>query len=178
MPRSGLGQSLLLSTMLVAAFAATAFAEDDTSYVAAPDGQAHITLNTNRFVPAPSDNSEQASKAEADGRRMIYDLAGHECGILRDTIASECRIQSINNISFGCRRTRIRPHGRTASMSTPVSSCASCRSDRRRFLRQRQPLITFSAAAAPARSIDRSLDTARNLTPRLASAAARSAEWQ
>jgi len=96
MPRSGLGQSLLLSTMLVAAFAATAVAEDDTSYVAAPDGQAHITLNTDRFVPAPSNTSEQASKAEADGRRMIYDLAGHECGILRDTIASECRIQSIN----------------------------------------------------------------------------------
>jgi len=33
-------------------------------------------------------------------------------------------------------------------------------------------------AAAPARSIDRSLDTARNRQPRLASAAARSAEWQ
>ena len=96
MPRSGLGQSLVLSTMLVAAFAVTAFAEDDTSYVAAPNGQAHITLNTNRFVPAPSDNSEQASKAEADGRRMIYELAGRECGILRDTIASDCRIQSIN----------------------------------------------------------------------------------
>ena len=27
---------------------------------------------------------------------MVYDLAGHECGILRDTIASDCRIESIN----------------------------------------------------------------------------------
>ena len=36
----------------------------------------------------------------------------------------------------------------------------------------------FSAAAAPARSMARSLITARNFTPRLASAAARSAEWQ
>jgi hypothetical protein len=35
MPRLGLGQSLLLSTTFVVAFAATAFAEDDTSYVAA-----------------------------------------------------------------------------------------------------------------------------------------------
>jgi len=41
-----------------------------------------------------------------------------------------------------------------------------------------QPLSTLRAAAAPARSILRSLDTARNFTPRLASAAARSAEWQ
>jgi hypothetical protein len=71
-------------------------AEAVTSYATVPGGQARITLNTNRFVPAPSDNSEQASKAEADGRRMIYDLAGNECGILRDTIASDCRIQSIN----------------------------------------------------------------------------------
>ena len=40
------------------------------------------------------------------------------------------------------------------------------------------PLSVLSAAAAPARSMLRSLDTARNFTPRLASAAARSAEWQ
>jgi hypothetical protein len=115
----------LLSAALIAAFAATAYAEDVapaarvaplavpplvhvapmegaapaegvTSYVAVPGGQARVTLSTNRFVPAPSDNSDQASKAEADGRRMIYDLAGHECGILRDTIAGDCHIESIN----------------------------------------------------------------------------------
>ena len=40
----------------------------------------------------------------------------------------------------------------------------------------RQPLSALSAAAAPARSMARSLITARNFTPRLASAAARSAE--
>jgi len=27
---------------------------------------------------------------------MVYDLAGHECGILCVTIASDCRIESIN----------------------------------------------------------------------------------
>jgi hypothetical protein len=64
--------------------------------VATPNGQARVTLSTNRFVPAPNDNSDQASKAEEDGRRMVYELAGHECAVLRDTIASECRIESIN----------------------------------------------------------------------------------
>jgi len=44
--------------------------------------------------------------------------------------------------------------------------------------RRVQPLRTFAAAAAPARSMARSLITARNRTPRLASATARSAEWQ
>lgn len=96
MSGSGVAQSLLLSTMFVAAFATTALAQGVTSYVAAPGGQARVTLSTNRFVPAPNDNSNLASKAEEDGRRMIYDLAGHECGILRDTIASDCRIESIN----------------------------------------------------------------------------------
>jgi hypothetical protein len=96
MSRSSLGQSLLLSTMFVAAFAATAFAQGIASFVTTPGGQAHITLNINGFVQSPSDNSDQSLKAEEDGRRMIYDLAGHECGILRDTIASDCRIESIN----------------------------------------------------------------------------------
>ena len=121
MSRSSAGQSLLLSAAFAAGFAAMASAQDATpaarvapmvrvapmeseapaeaaatSYVTVPGGQARITLSTNRFVPAPSDNTDQASKAEADGRRMIYDLAGHECGILRDTIASDCHIESIN----------------------------------------------------------------------------------
>jgi hypothetical protein len=95
--------SLLLSAMLLAASATMAWAQSlppestiNVTTVTTPNGQARVTLSTNRFVPAPNDNSDQASKAEEDGRRMVYELAGHECAILRDTIASECRIESIN----------------------------------------------------------------------------------
>ena len=48
------------------------------------------------FVPAPNDGSEQALKAQEGGRRMIYEIAAHECAILRDVLASECRLESLN----------------------------------------------------------------------------------
>jgi hypothetical protein len=103
MPRAILRHSLLLTAIVIAASATMASAQNvapestiNVTTVTTPNGQARVTLSTNRFVPAPNDNSDQASKAEEEGRRMIYELAGHECGILRDTIASECRIESIN----------------------------------------------------------------------------------
>jgi hypothetical protein len=55
-----------------------------------------ITLGVNMFMHAPNDDSEQALKAQEAARRMIYDLAGHECAILRDVLATECRLESIN----------------------------------------------------------------------------------
>jgi hypothetical protein len=58
--------------------------------------QVRVTLNVNTFLPALNDTGEDALKAQEAGRRMIYALAAHECDILRDTIASECRLESIN----------------------------------------------------------------------------------
>jgi hypothetical protein len=58
--------------------------------------QVRVTINLNTFVPAQTDNSDQSQKAEEAGRRTVYEFADHECAILRDTIASECRLDSIN----------------------------------------------------------------------------------
>ena len=55
-----------------------------------------IALAVNLFVPAPNDDSEQALKAQESGRRMIYELAAHECTLLLDVLASDCRLESIN----------------------------------------------------------------------------------
>lgn len=64
----------------------------------APAGaeQVRISLGVNIFVPAPNDDSEQALKAQEGGRRMIYELAAHECAVLLDVLASECRLESVN----------------------------------------------------------------------------------
>lgn len=48
-----------------------------------------ISLGINMFVPAPDDGSEAA-------QRKVYDLAAHECDILRDVLASDCRLETIN----------------------------------------------------------------------------------
>jgi hypothetical protein len=55
-----------------------------------------ITLGVSMFLPALSGNSEEALKVQEAARRMIYDIAAHECGILRDMLAGECRLDSIN----------------------------------------------------------------------------------
>ena len=56
----------------------------------------HISLGINMFVPARDDGSEEALKAQEAARRKVYDLAAHECDILRDVLASDCRLETIN----------------------------------------------------------------------------------
>jgi hypothetical protein len=55
-----------------------------------------VSLSINMFVPAADDDSAQALKAQEDGRKMIYEAASHECDLIRATIASDCRLESIN----------------------------------------------------------------------------------
>jgi hypothetical protein len=56
--------------------------------------QVRVSVGINMFVPL-TDGSEQA-KAQEDARRVVYDLAARECAILRDVLASECHLESIN----------------------------------------------------------------------------------
>jgi len=94
---------LLLPCVLVAAFASAAPAQ---TIVVKPNEprpvgpiiaeQVRIAIAVNMFVAAPNDDSEQALKAQEDGRRLVYEVAGRECAVLRDTLASDCRLDSIN----------------------------------------------------------------------------------
>jgi hypothetical protein len=55
-----------------------------------------VSLGINMFVPASDTDTAQALKAQEDGRKMIYEAAMHECEVLRASIASDCRLESIN----------------------------------------------------------------------------------
>jgi hypothetical protein len=68
--------------------------------------QVRIQVNVNFFVQGRSDESEASQQAQERARRIIYEMGARECTLLRDVIASDCRIESINvNIS--------RQHGQT-----------------------------------------------------------------
>ena len=58
--------------------------------------QVRIAVTVNLFVEAPADESEQALKAQEGGRRLIYEVAARECAVLRDVLASDCRLDSLN----------------------------------------------------------------------------------
>ncbi len=62
----------------------------------APDAaSAKVSIRVSiNFVPAS--NEDQEARAKERIRRMIYDIAGHECAVLRDAIASDCKLQAVN----------------------------------------------------------------------------------
>jgi hypothetical protein len=85
--------------------------------------QVRVSVAVNMFV-ALTDNSEQALKAQEDGRRAIYDLADRECTILRDVLATECHLESINvNVqrgqNFGQQKDGLNINGNVAFRIVP-----------------------------------------------------------
>ncbi len=90
-----------LLSALLAAFATVASAQtiEIRTGQSAPQPsveQVRVSVGVNMFVAAPTDGSEDALKAQEAGRRLIYDLAAHECTLLRDVLASDCRLESVN----------------------------------------------------------------------------------
>ena len=62
--------------------------------------QVRITVSLNMFVPGPLGATEQTLQAQERARRAMYEMAVRECAVLRDVIASECRIEGVTiNIS-------------------------------------------------------------------------------
>jgi hypothetical protein len=61
------------------------------------EGFVRVQSNINMFVPGPTGDSEEAQKLRDRARRMIYEMAARECDLLREVIAKDCRLESVNN---------------------------------------------------------------------------------
>lgn len=59
-------------------------------------GEVRVGVSMNFFVAAPNDDSEAAVKAQEHARSVLYQSASHECHLLRASLASTCRLDSIN----------------------------------------------------------------------------------
>jgi hypothetical protein len=55
-----------------------------------------VTTSVSLFVPGPTGEGEDAQKPRDNARRMVYEMAAHECDLLRDTLAKDCRLESVN----------------------------------------------------------------------------------
>lgn len=91
----------LISAAFLGAFAAVASAQTIVVNPRQPMAPVsaeliRVTIGISTFVTAPPDNSEESLKAQEGGRRMIYELAAHECALLLNVLASDCRIESLN----------------------------------------------------------------------------------
>ncbi len=68
--------------------------------MAAQGDQVRVNIAMNIFVPAPAGLGDQAMQAQERARRQMYELAAKECAVLREVIANDCRIESVNvNVS-------------------------------------------------------------------------------
>jgi len=61
------------------------------------DVPVRIQTSFNFFVPGPNGESEEAKKSRDNARRAIYEMAAHECDLLREVLAKECRLESVSN---------------------------------------------------------------------------------
>lgn len=61
-----------------------------------PEGMVRVQTVVNFFVAGPTGNSDEAQKSRDNARRSVYQMADHECDLLRDTLAKDCRLESVN----------------------------------------------------------------------------------
>ena len=61
------------------------------------EGFVRVQSTISLFVPGPTGDSEEAQKARDRARRMVYEMAARECDLLREAIAKDCRLESVNS---------------------------------------------------------------------------------
>ena len=61
------------------------------------EGFVRVQSNINLFMPGPTGDGEEAQKLRERARRIVYEMAAHECDVLRDVLAKDCRLESINS---------------------------------------------------------------------------------
>ena len=91
------GAGLLLSSTVVTAQApGQRIVIEQAGSPSRQEGQVRIQSSINFFIAGPSGESEEAQRLRDRARRLVYEMAAHECDLLRDVLAKECRMESVN----------------------------------------------------------------------------------
>jgi len=68
------------------------------------EGFVRVQSSVNFFVAGPTGESDEAQKLRDRARRTVYEMAARECDLLREVLAKDCRMESVNsniNRQFG-----------------------------------------------------------------------------
>jgi hypothetical protein len=93
---AGAGLLLLITPAMVQAEGQRVIFEQSNG-ASRQEGVVRVQSNINLFVPGPTGEGSEADKLRERARRMIYDMAAHECDLLRDTLAKDCKLESITS---------------------------------------------------------------------------------
>jgi hypothetical protein len=80
-------------------FSLTPAAAQTVGQVSGQRQEAPVRVQTtfNFFVPGPSGDSAEAQKSRDTARRAIYEMAARECDLLREVLAKDCRMESVQS---------------------------------------------------------------------------------
>jgi hypothetical protein len=82
------------------------------------DGFVKIQTSVSFFFPGPTGDGEEAQKIRDRARLAVYQMAAHECDLLRDALAKDCRMEGVNvNINGGRQFGPQQPEGYNVSGS-------------------------------------------------------------
>jgi hypothetical protein len=61
------------------------------------EGQVRIQSSINFFVTGATGDSEEAQKLREKAQRSVYEMAAHQCDLLREVLAKDCRMESVTS---------------------------------------------------------------------------------
>jgi hypothetical protein len=112
----------LTAFLLIASGAATAqptLSEVQRAAMVQQDAQVRISIGISMFIPSADG---PAFDAQEGVRKQIYELANKECALLRETIAGDCRMETINvNVNRQRRQQPVDGFNVSANISYRIS---------------------------------------------------------
>ena len=89
--------ALALLTLVDGAASAQTFSEAQRAAALAQQAApVRVNVSINIFVPTAGSTGEQALADQEKARRQMYQFATKECLVLTDTIATDCKIETLN----------------------------------------------------------------------------------
>lgn len=60
------------------------------------ENMVRVQNNISFFVAGPTGDGDEGQKLREKAQRSVYEMAAHECDLLRDILAKDCRMESVN----------------------------------------------------------------------------------
>ncbi len=100
-----LASAILL--LVVPAVAQTGQRISVEQFNAAPrqENMARIQNSISFFLAGPTGEGDDAQKLRERAQRAVYEMAAHQCDMLRDVLAKDCRLETVN-VNVNANNTR------------------------------------------------------------------------
>jgi hypothetical protein len=61
-----------------------------------PENMVRVQNNISFFMAGPTGDGDEAQKLREKAQRSVYEMAGRQCDLLREVLAKDCRLESVN----------------------------------------------------------------------------------